>query len=592
MPIARLHKILSTPIKNESSPNLVFWLSLSLTFSAIYSLLALREAFGSAYVVQDDARQHVFWMLRFIDPELFPHNLIADYFQSVAPAGYSIIYQIAAAVGFNPFGFNKLLPLVLGLLTTAYCFGVCLQMLPIPSAGFMATLLLNQNLWNDDDLVSGTPRAFVYGLLLAFLYYLLRRSLLPCLVAIAFIGLFYPQCIFLCTGLLILQLTKWQDGRFCVSRNRQDYLFCAAGLGAVLLVMLPYALTSSEFGPVITAAQARQLPEFQIGGRSEFFVNNFKDFWFSGDRSGMFPRALFTPVTLCAGLLLPVLALFPAQFPLVRQIKSSILVLPQLFLVSVAMFFAAHALLFKLHLPSRYTSYSFRVIVALASAIAFCVILDALLNWASGTAKPFLPLRKSIALGTTALIGAALVLYPSFLKHFPDTGYVEGKAPALYKFFQEQPKDSLIASLSDEANYIPTFARRSILVGREYAIPYHWGYYRQFRQQTLDLIRAQYSPNWADVQGFLKKYNVDFWLLEKTAFTPGYFASNSWLQPFEPATGQALASLQQGTLPALSSVMKNCSVFETDSQVVLGAPCLKSIQQDKLGASPSNDSKS
>ena len=168
MSIARLHKFLATPIKNESSPNLTFWLSLSLTFSVIYSLLALREAFGSAYVVQDDARQHVFWMLRFIDPELFPHNLIADYFQSVAPAGYSIIYQIAAAVGFNPFGFNKLLPLVLGLLTTAYCFGVCLQMLPIPSAGFIATLLLNQNLWNDDELVSGTPRAFVYGLLMSF----------------------------------------------------------------------------------------------------------------------------------------------------------------------------------------------------------------------------------------------------------------------------------------------------------------------------------------------------------------------------------------------------------------------------------------
>ena len=53
--------------------------------------------------MQDDARQHVFWMQRFIDSELFPHDLIADYFQSVAPTGYTTLYRIAAALGSIPF---------------------------------------------------------------------------------------------------------------------------------------------------------------------------------------------------------------------------------------------------------------------------------------------------------------------------------------------------------------------------------------------------------------------------------------------------------------------------------------------------------
>ncbi|NJM85550.1 MAG: hypothetical protein HC839_05410, partial [Leptolyngbyaceae cyanobacterium RM2_2_21] len=35
-----------------------------------------------------------------------------------------------------------------------------------------------------DDVVSATPAAFIYPLLLAFLYYLLRRSRLPCLLSI------------------------------------------------------------------------------------------------------------------------------------------------------------------------------------------------------------------------------------------------------------------------------------------------------------------------------------------------------------------------------------------------------------------------
>jgi len=274
--------------------------------------------------------------------------------------------------------------------------------------------------------------------------------------------------------------------------------------------------------------------------------------------------------------LLPVLLRFRSKFPKLWQLKSSILVLPQLLLVSLSMFFAAHAVLFKLHLPNRYTSYSFRIILALASGIALSVILDAVLSWASQRAKPHLPLRQFIALGATALFAATLVLYPSFIKDFPYTAYQVGGAPGLYQFFQKQPKDILIASLADEVNFIPTFARRSILVGREYAIPYHLGYYRQFRQRTLDLIRAQYSPDLAEVKDFIQKYKVDFWLLDARAFTPEYFANNDWLQAYQPATGEALDKVKRGTLPALSSVIKNCQVFEAESLVVLGGACLKS----------------
>lgn len=575
---ARLRNFLSTPISKTANSQVMFCLSLSLTFSAIYSLLALREAFSSEYVVQDDARQHVFWMLRFIDPELFPKDLIADYFQSVAPVGYSTLYHLAALLGINPLVFNKLLPLLLGLITTGYCFGVCLEMLPVPAAGFIATLLLNQNLWVKDDLSSGTPRAFVYLLLLGFLYYLLRRSLFPCLAAIALLGLFYPQGVFLCGGVLILQLTKWQNGRLCITQDKPDYLFCGAGLGVVLLVMLYYALTASEFGPVITVAQARKLPEMGPNARSEFFQKHPLDFWLNGDRSGMFPKDLFTPVTLCTGLLLPVLLRFKSKFPKIGQLKSSILLLPQLLLVSLGMFFAAHALLFKLHLPSRYTSYSLRIIVALASGIALSVILDAVLSWASRRGKSHLLLRQLIALGATALIGTTLVLYPSFIKDFPYTAYQVGKAPALYQFFQKKPKNILIASLANEVNFIPTFARRSILVGREYAIPYHLGYYRQFRQRTLDLIRAQYSPDLAEVKDFIQRYKVDFWLLDARAFTREYFANNDWLQAYQPATGEALDGLKMGTLPALSRVIKSCKVIETENLVVLGAACLESAR--------------
>jgi len=64
-----------------------------------------------------------------------------------------------------------------------------------------------------------------------------------------------------------------------------------------------------------------------------------------------------------------------------------------------------------------------------------------------------------------------LLLYPALTNNFPVTNYVVGKAPELYEFLAEQPSDIRVASLALEANNIPTFAKRSILVGSEYALP-------------------------------------------------------------------------------------------------------------------------
>ena len=62
-------------------------LALALGLSVLYAIPDLRLAFSGPYVAQNDARQHVFWMERFRHPDAFPHDLIADYYQAVAPPG-------------------------------------------------------------------------------------------------------------------------------------------------------------------------------------------------------------------------------------------------------------------------------------------------------------------------------------------------------------------------------------------------------------------------------------------------------------------------------------------------------------------------
>jgi hypothetical protein len=163
-----------------------------------------------------------------------------------------------------------------------------------------------------------------------------------------------------------------------------------------------------------------------------------------------------------------------------------------------------------------------------------------------------------------------------------------GEVPELYQFFLQQPKDTLIASLAPHTEELPSFTKRSILVSREHALPYHKGYYAQFRQRTIDQIKAEYSDDLNEVKQFIQKYRVDFWLLDRTEgfmpdvnLNPGkdLFSNNPWLRQFPPAA-EARSQLEQGKIPALVGLIKGCSVFQTQSLVVLKTTCIMDTPQE------------
>lgn len=545
-----------------------FWLSLSLTIAVACGAIALANAFGHEYVVQDDARHHVFWMRRYLDPDLFPNDLIADYFQSVAPLGYSSFYRFFAWFGVDPINLNKLLPIGLGVVTTLYCFETCIQLLPVPMAGFLGSLLLNQLVWAEDNLISATPRAFVYPLFLAFLYYRMRRSRVACLVTIALLGLFYPQYVFIAVGVLILQLVRWQGWHPVLSRDRQDYWFCLAGCGVAVLVLLPYLLSVSEFDPVVTLKQAREMREFSHDGRVPYFSEKPLKFWLWNLNSGVAPPSA-VPL-LWVGVALPRLLAMPQVFGLARQISSDVSLLLRVLVASGGMFFAAHVLFLHLHLPSRYTIHSLRMVLAIAAGLVLTLLLEALWRWA--TARPYW-FKTAAATSAVALLIAVLLLNPLQDSEFGRKAYIEGEAPELYEFFAQQPKDILIASVVYEARSISTFSQRSVLISREHALPFHMGYYRQFRQRVLDLLRAQYTTKPERLQEFINTYGIDFWVIDRGAFKPNY-VMNGWIKQYDPLVERLNERLANGAVPALEKVVKPCTVMDTANMLVLEARCI------------------
>ncbi|MCU0547795.1 MAG: hypothetical protein MUC48_00475 [Leptolyngbya sp. Prado105] len=561
MLISRVHQFL-TSLKTTK-----LWLGCSIGFALYYGSLALQKAFRSQYVVQDDAREYVFWMQQFIDPTLLPNDLIVQYFKSITPPGYAAIYQVMAMFGVQPLGLSKVLPVGLGLIATVYSFAICLKLFPLPIAGFITTLMLNQSLWFRDDLSSATPRAFVTPLFLAFLYALLCNQRVGMLIVLGLQALIYPPLAFITIVLLCFRLWDWKTRRLDFSQLK----FVGLCIGLSAITLLPYALSSREFAPLITRAQAWSMPELHPGGRHPFFNPNPWKFWLIGEHSGIIPPLM--PPLIWVGVFLPIVMRAPSRFLLVRQIHSKIALLPQMVWVSFGLFAAAHLLLLRLFFPTRYTTHTLRIVLAISAGIVLTMLLDALCRTCEVFASQHRWFSMGAGLSMVALITIALVAYPQFSQGFPNTNFRVGQDTALYEFLQAQPKNSLIATLADEANNISTFSQRSVLFSREHALPFHLGYYRQIRQRILDTIQAQYSLDLTAAKQTIEKYQINFWLIEQTAFTPLYLTNASWLKSFEPEFTIALTHLQQEKTPALAK-LTHCAALNTPRFTLLDAKCI------------------
>ncbi len=590
MSIAKIAKFLLATETKLYTKRSLWWLGLGLFFTVIYALLALQQALQSEYVFQDDARQHIFWMSRFIDPELFKNDLIADYYQSISPWGVKTLYHGMAMLGIEPQLLHKLLPGILALVITVFSFAVSLEILPIPFGAFVTTLLFSQNVWAEQGTISGTAKDFVYPLFFIFLYFWLKRSLLGVCFTLFLGSIFYPPMILIFAGALFWQL--WQFKGFVlrlvqgrpnafgrclnVVQDRQVYLFSAISLAVAFMLLLPYVLASSEYGPTVTLEQARNIPQFTAGGRTAFFEDNFWEYWFGSMRSGLTLHEALVPDLAIAGLFLPLLFKFPQRFPLLAKISPKISYLMDLLIPSFGWFFLAHAVLFKLYLPSRYVARSLRVVIILAAGMTLMVLLEAVLSWAID--RPTSQAKSLTAQSAIVLLIILLVGYPLSQDKFFDTDYMIGNYPQLYEFIKEQPKDTLVASLTDEADNIASFTNRSVLSSREHAIPYHMGYFQPLRQRIFDLIEAQYTPDLALAQDFLKRYGVDLWLIEKSSFNVPYLTDNRWLTDQQPVTQTAIKQLEQGTVPAIALLQDTCTVFQDSRHTVLESACI--LQQE------------
>lgn len=554
------------------------WFWISLITPLYFGIISLHYLLTQPYIVQDDVRLHIVWLQRYIDPHLFPNDIIANYFPTLAPDGFKFIYWFAARFGVEPRSLASILPIALAIITTVYAFKLTLAIFPIPAAAFLSTVIVNQNLWLNDDLISATPRAFVYPFFAAFLYYLITRKTRLCLASMILMSFFYPQVLLVEIVVLTIRLINWQRGSFIrcsihYSNDKKDYLIWLLGTLIALPLAIAFAAKKTEFEPLVTAAQMKFLPEFGWQGRNQYFDVSPFYFLFRGDSGFRFP---LLPLIIWSSFKLPFLT--KAQSAFGRLIRTEADVLLQVGLASLLMGLFAHLLLLKLYFPSRYTYPTIRFVMAIAAGIVVFIWLQHAKDWLSqkSQTKTAWKLKESFLVGVVVLAMLISIVVPAIPFVFLSLeNWKVGSAAPLYEFLSAQPKDTLVASLAQEADNIPAFSSRSTLVGEEFAMAYHPKYFAPMKQRAIDLIQAHYSPNLTGVKTVIQTYGIDYFLIESTAFEPNYLSSRKWFMhsSFTPAVREAIASLQQGAMPALAKVT-DCTALTVNSLILLDATCI------------------
>ncbi|MEM9771127.1 MAG: hypothetical protein AAF889_05945 [Cyanobacteria bacterium P01_D01_bin.73] len=562
-----------------------FWMVLlgAISLSIAFGLAGLSAGLADPYSVQDDARQHVFWMARFLNPAAFPNDPIADYFQTVAPWAYQGIYRLAAAMGIEPLFFNKLLPVGLGIVAAVYSVILGWLMMPFPMAAGLGAALLQVNLWLRDDLVSGTAVAFAVPLMLAVLVHGFRNQRIPLAIALLLLSGTYPQCALVMLGTLTLgALPDW----WMMKRSpRQTYITVAIAWGIVIIGLLPFVLRDNPFGPVMGAAEAQTLGTFAPKAWSSFFTDDGWNFWACGQRSGMLPQEwcrlmsnhsiLLVPMWAILALALPVMIGFRRLFTQVLYLTPASRLMGHLLLTSLICFSLSHQFLFRLHLPNRYTEHSLRIITALAGGIAIALVLELCIRSILDTDSGALNISWSIVIGCA--ITLTLMSYPAALNaknyDFPTTNYTPGIS-SLHGFLRGQYDNSLIASLEKEADNIPALSQRSIYVGAKgYILPYHKGFYDMMVDRLSLLTEAQYSDRWDKLTSFITETGITHWLINRNSFSADYLDSRQFRQ-FN--LGKNICQeLEQGLQPLLLSILDTCKVWEEDEFVLITSDCIQ-----------------
>jgi hypothetical protein len=502
----------------DRTPDRWDWLPVALG-SLVVFLLAHRHALLSPFVINDDVRQQLFWMARWLDPGLYPPDLLNAYAAAYVPDGVKALYFLAAkGVGLGPILFSKLLT---GALFVA--LAVVMRSIGATLGGRRLGWICAAMVWVLPfflkNISGGLSRSFAPPLLALFILAWLRRNAGLMAATLLVEALCIPYMAVACAGCACLDAAV---SRLC---RRQGPAFPARpwhlvviALAAVLVWRFTQAMTTAGFGPLAMGRKLLDRPELTAAGRLDLFPlpNPFFDlvYWpFEG--IGLFlDIGLFSGIASLAALL-PLLIRGARRAPW-AQLAPKIRPLAFLLAGSLVLYLAARVLALALFVPDRYIMYTINLLYALGLAICLDAALDSLLERKEAG---LVLLLLAVGLGGWRLTDASLYDY-------------RGDAP-LYAAVASLPKDALLAGNPELLDNVLTFGRRNVLASFELAHPWSLGYWHRLVPRLTDQIEAYYAKDARTVVAVAKAHGITHFVVRDSDFAPKVTSGHPLFAPFD-----------------------------------------------------------
>ena len=321
-----------------------------------------------------------------------------------------------------------------------------------------------------------------------------------------------------------------------------------------------YVLTRLTTGSqdVITEAEARLYPEFGPDGQMHFFATSTLEF-LKQNYSGFFLLDSGSILAVAAALLL---VLRPRN---IRLLRWEVWCVP---IAALVLFAAAHALLFRLYLPHRYTypllpffciaiavwvRPTFQALAERRRALLFLAVplfvlaalllaltvfplgpqlsFDAFGSWLEDAA-PYLAVglavglvvaafvwrgeggRTAVAAGAAAVVaGGLLVGAVTFAGGTRSPGATRCGDEALYRHLRTLPKETIVAADPFDSGCIPIAARRPVVISRKLYQPWAVDYFELIRERMFQTVEAYYGPSVDAIAALRERYGADYLLV-------------------------------------------------------------------------------
>ncbi len=473
-------------------------------------------------VYEDDAAQHIWWMYQFQDPALFPDDPSVAYFRRlIDPPGYKMLF---GALGrfIDAQVLSEALPFVLCVPMVVLAFWLSRDAAKGVVAGAIAgsAYLIYVAM---HGLRGGFPRSFALPILLLGVWAITSRRLAWLGSAFVASALFFPPMA-ITLGLFSLTVLGIRISR----EKKMPSGWAACGLLTMLaasIVLTVYGRTPpAGIGRPPTRQEAEAMPEYHAGGRIKFFDSDWRNYYF-----GSKPSAVGLGLGMSAAVVL-LLAVTVAVYPRAISLEAWVLLA-----TSLSAFVLAHALLFRLYFPNRYTMYALPVfgMMWVASVAGQMFSRDAA---GAGPLQGLVRLigrpRVGVSLAAAAVLLGAVAVGVDVKKRLAGPpSWSPGKGgEQVAAFLRTLPRQTLVAAHPDDAGHIPLRARRSVLASTEMSVPLHVEFYRQCAERTEAELEACYASDWKEVDALRDRYGAAVFVVNRMRYSD--MPSIRYLEPF------------------------------------------------------------